>query len=211
MNGYPKSIVFREIRKFISNTTNPPQKPDTAPKRKLYASLPYFGPQSEKLKLELTKIIGDHFPQLDLGIALINGRTISSFFQYKDKLPFSLKSNVIYYYSCAQCASATYIGSTMRCAYVRLAEHRGRSHITDKLLKSPHPSAIRVHAIATGHPVKDENFCILDQASNSKHDAHLRLLESLHIGQKKPSLNNAKSSFPFHSSRLPLGNQYRQF
>ena len=146
--------------------------------------------------MELLEIIGKYFPQLDLCVTLTNGRTISSFFQYKDKLPFDLKSNIVYYYGCAQCASATYIGSTIRCAYVRVAEHRGRSHITGVLSKSPNPSAIRDHAIATGHGIKDQNFKILDQTSDSNFESHLRLLESLHIGQKKPTLNNAKSSFP---------------
>ena len=78
-----------------------------------YASLPYFGPQSEKLKAELSKLLNKYFPQHNFRIILVNKFTIGSFFRFKDKLPVNMLSSVIYEFSCAQCAS-DYIGMTTR-------------------------------------------------------------------------------------------------
>ena len=198
-NGYPKTSIYREIIKMVRKTAHPNPAFYTCEQKKLYASLPYFGPQAEKLKNELTAIIAQFFPQLDFKIALTNRSTISTFFQFKDELPMDLRSRIVYSYSCAQCASGTYIGSTMRSAYVRIAEHRGRSFRTGKLLVSPPHSAIRDHAIRHKHTIQDSCFKILDQ---DPVETSLRILESLYIGKQKPSLNNTKSCFPLQIAFL---------
>ena len=194
-NGYPKDLVYREVRKLARSSP----KTQTAAQQKLYASLPYFGSQAEKLKKELITIIAEYYPQLDFKIALTNKYTISSLFPFKDVLPMALRSNVIYSYSCAQCASGTYIGSTVRPTYMRISEHRGRSYRTGKLLTSPPHSAIRDHAIGTSHTIHDSNFKILD---SEKNENYLRILESLYIGKCKPNLNNMKSSFALEIAYL---------
>ena len=188
-NGYPKRLVYNEIRKLAQN------KPviTTVPKKQVYASLPFFGTQSEKLKTDILAIIARYFPQLDFKISLTNKYTIGSLFPYKDKLPMALRSKIVYSYSCVQCTSGTYIGSTMRAAYMRISEHRGRSYRTEAPLSSPQHSAIRDHATELSHVIKDSNFKILDQAQN---ECHLRILESLYIGKFKPKLNNMTSCFP---------------
>ena len=198
-NGYPKALIYREINKMVRRTVYPTADVLTCEQKKIYAAIPYFGSQSEKLKKELLSIISQFFPQLDFRIALTNRTTIGSFFRFKDRLPLELRSNVVYSYSCAQCASGTYIGSTVRSAYMRIAEHRGRSFRTGNLLDTPPHSAIRDHAVRCKHQIQDGSFTILDQDPGEN---SLRILESLYIGKEKPSLNNTKSCFPLQIAFL---------
>ena len=184
---------------MVRRTVHPTADVLTCEQKKIYAAIPYFGSQSEKFKKELLSIISQFFPQLDFRIALTNRTTIGSFFRFKDRLPLELRSNVVYSYSCAQCASGTYIGSTVRSAYMRIAEHRGRSFRTGKLLDTPPHSAIRDHAVKCKHQIQDGSFTILDQDHGEN---SLRILESLYIGKQKPSLNNTKSCFPLQIAFL---------
>ena len=60
--------------------------------------MPYFGPHSDKLVVEIEKIMGKYFPQIDLRIILVNKNTIGSYFSFKDVLPTLQRSSVIYIY-----------------------------------------------------------------------------------------------------------------
>ena len=73
---------------------------------------------------------------------------------------------------------------------IRISQHRGRSFRTDQLLTSPEFSNIRNHAHENNHPIHDCNFKILDTCNSFD----LRLLESIYIHKKKPSLNDQNSS-----------------
>ena len=159
----------------------------------MFISLPYFGAQSEKLKTEVLDIIGKCYPQLDLKVILSNKFTIGSLFTFKDRLPITLRSSVIYKYSCAHCASGTYIGLTTRALHMRIAEHRGRSFRTGKVPRNPIPSAIRDHSLRCSKQISDSEFRIIGQAEAG---SSLEILESLHIHSKKPNLNINQSSFP---------------
>ena len=196
-NGYPKSLIYREIRKFIHKIQYPPSPIHTVDKQKIYVSFPYFGAQSSKLREEVIQLIGKIYPQIDFQMILVNSFSLGSMFSYKEKLPMVLKSSVIYKYSCARCASGTYVGSTTRAAYMRISEHRGRSFRTKKLLSVPSKSAIREHAFKCG-PIRDENFSIIGQ---EKSDVHLRMLESIHIHRLHPTLNDMNSAFPLNIVR----------
>ena len=123
----------------------------------------------------------------------MNKFTIANFFPFKERLPMGLKSSVVYKFSCAQCASGTYIGSTTRATHMRIAEHRGRSFRTGKLLANPGHSAIREHALKCRQTISEDDFTILGQEGAQ---THLRILESIFIHQLKPGLNNMQSAFP---------------
>ena len=71
-----------------------------------------------------------------------------------------------------------------------MSQHKGRSFRTGQLLASPEFSNIRNHAFETDHPILDDNFKILDTCD----PFDLRLLESIYIHKKKPSLNDQNSS-----------------
>ena len=74
---------------------------------------------------------------MGIKIVMPNKNSIGSLFRFKDHLPLNMLSSVVYKYSCAQCGSGTYAGSTTRALHMRIAEHRGRSFRTGKLVQSP--------------------------------------------------------------------------
>ena len=55
----------------------------------------------------------------------------SPVFTFKDKLPKMLLSGLVYKYECGGC-NATYYGNTKRHFKVRICEHLGISHLTEK-------------------------------------------------------------------------------
>ena len=101
----------------ISSNTDPTST-------RFYISLPYFGPYSERMKIELHKLLNKYFIEVSPRIILVNKFTISSFFKYKDTLPLMSRSSVIYKYVCSQC-EAEYVGVTFLALHMRVAEYTG--------------------------------------------------------------------------------------
>ena len=164
----------------------------TAEKKKIYLSLPYFGKHSEKLKDEIVSLIDKFFPQIDLKLVMPNKNSIGSLFRFKDRLPLKMLSSLVYKYSCAQCASGTCVGPTTRVHHMRIAEHRGRSFRTGKLVQSS-KSSIREHSLKCSKFVSEDNFVVL---GHEKQEVYLRMLESLFILKHRPQLNETQSAFP---------------
>ena len=161
-NGFPINLVCSHIKKFlakqyssISSNTDP-----TSPK--FFISLHYFGPYSERMKIELHKLFNKYFIDISPRIILVNKFTISSFFKYKDTLPLMSRSSVIYKYVCSQCEDE-YVGVTSRALHMRVAEHRGRSFRTNNILANPSHSSVRAHCEGTCNtPVSSSGFSILN-------------------------------------------------
>ena len=192
-NGFPNGLFYRQINKFINRIMHPPLPTLTAEKKSMYISIPYAGTQSEKLKNDILILVGRFFPYINLEISLTNKFTIGSLFKYKDRLPFDLQSSVVYLYSCARCASGTYVGSTIRAIHMRIAEHRGRSFRTGKLMANPPKSSIRDHAFHCSKTISPSEFKIIGQEKNEN---YLRILESILIRSHKSNLNKMESAYP---------------
>ena len=78
------------------------------------------------------------------------------FFSFKNAIPFSVRSNVAYSYTCEQCF-AQYYGEIKCHIKTRIAEHRRLSARTGiPVLNSSH-SNIRTHVLDTGHEIKTKN------------------------------------------------------
>jgi len=199
-NGFPLKIVNSFIRKFLDSRFLKTPRTFDVPKLKKYFVLPYFGPDSEKLKQEIIDLLSKVYPFLDPRIILTNPSSIRSFFQYKDRLPKCCQSTVVYEFCCASCG-ASYVGSTLRNLHSRIQQHLGKSVRTGIFLTSPDPSPIRDHSLTCDTLVTPDNFSILGKTSSS---LDIRILESLHIFQRHPSLNNLSSSFPLQTVRLAL-------
>ena len=196
-NGYPNRIIDNTIKKFLdgifckdkmrasssSLITGPP---------KYFFVLPYFGHQSTKLKYELDQVLKKFYPKGILNIILVNNFRIGNFFRYKDKLPSEMRSSVCYKYCCARCG-ASYVGMSSRNIYQRIAEHRGVSYRTGRLLQSPPHSNVRLHADECNINISHSHFKIL---SSAKSEIDLKIIESLYINMIKPKLNEMISSYP---------------
>jgi len=166
------------------------------PKKKFYVKLPYFGFQSEKMKREISRTLSRFYPFVEFRIILTNDFRIGSLFNYKDRLPKTLQSGLIYQFSCvaSPTSPSTYIGNTSRHLYVRFSEHSGNSFRTGLPLTKTN-SEIFKHSTICKCQIDFDNFKILSR-SNSPND--LRVLESLYIFKLKPNLNNADSSIPLN-------------
>ena len=191
---FPKFLIDKCIKTFLDQKYRSPIELKSDPEDSLNFVFPYFGSQSEKLKNELERILVKYFPNFNFRIILVNKFTIGSFFGYKDRLPKTVQSSLVYEYSCAQCASR-YVGSTHRNMYMRVAEHAGFSFRTQAPLTSPPFSAIREHSEQCNTSISSDDFKILDK---NKFYTDLRILESLYISKRKPQLNNSVSAFPLH-------------
>lgn len=190
-NGYPKKIIDTTIGNFLSNKFKTVNLDETAI-QKLYFSIPYFGYQSEKLRRELSILMHNYFSNISFQFIPTNHFKIGKLFSYKDKIPKSMQSSLIYKFSCARCASG-YIGSTTRTLAVRVAEHAGRSFRTNNVLSNTPNSNIYDHAIHCKVDIDLDSFTILNSCNN-KIDLHI--LESLYIHKLKPRLNSSQTAYP---------------
>ena len=161
----------------------------------MFITMQYYGSQSDKLKTELLSLLRKTLPTIKFNIVLTNKRTIGSLFKYEDSLPRMSRSRVVYKYVCSQC-DAAYVGSTIRTLYVRAAEHRGVSSRTGLPVAKPPQSAIRNHCEQSCQCAPNlSSFSIIDSETNP---LYLRIKESIHIHQLKPSLNETNSAYPLY-------------
>ena len=198
-NGFPATIIDRATRKFLSKFYGPKPVVSTVEKLRLTICLPFTGKHGMDLRKRVTKLIKGAFPQVSLQFVFIPSFRIHNLFVYKDRLPSSIRSKVIYKYTYGGCNS-TYIGKTIRQLTVRVNEHIGRSCRTGILLKKPPFSAIREHSQQCNSPVLSENFRIVSTACS---DYELCVHESLLIFRDRPVINtmvHSSSSLRLFSS-----------
>lgn len=190
-NGYPATLIDTQIRKFLDKKYSTQTDPTEKPEKVMYFSLPYFGHQSEKMKTELLQFLSKIHPTITFRFILVNPFKIGSFFNHKDRIPTCLRSSVVYEYRCACDDAPSYVGSTSRHFFVRMAEHKGISSRTGKPLSSPPYSSIRNHAVTCHTPINDSCFRILKTSSKPQ---DLQLLETLCIHRFTPRLNETQSA-----------------
>ena len=137
------------------------------------------------MKKRLNKLFKEQLPFGKLEMVFRTTQRISSCFRFKDAIPRSLLSGVIYEYKCPRCNSR-YKGST-RYWKKRLEEHLHISSLTGKPLKGLQLFAPMLHARG--------KYCINNNSDDfhiigKEKDRHLiRLKESIFINHVKPSLN----------------------
>ena len=109
-------------------------------------------------------------------------------------MPFNLRSNAVYKFSCGRC-NAIYYGETCRHLNIRVGEHSGVSPLTGKRSKAMTTTAIKDHVLICGHVVSFEDLKIL---ASSNSEFHLKIKESLLISRDKPELNRNEKSLPLY-------------
>ena len=177
------------FQKVIHKIYNPKHNCLSAEKKPVYFHLPYLGSASLEIKRKLKLTISRFYPHIQLRFVFTSKFTMSSLFRFKDRITNHLLSSVVYEYNCGLYASS-YIGQTGKQLKIRMSQHKGRSFRTGQLLASPEFSNIRNHAFETDHPILDDNIKILDTCD----PFDLRLLESIYIHKKNPSLKDQNSS-----------------
>ena len=198
-NGFPSYIIDNTIYKFLENLHYPSNvnqsKSDEQNKGdRLILVLPYLGPISCILKRKVTRLINKYFPKVRLNVVFRRGYNLSSLFQFKDRLPLSCRSFVVYYSACTgkTCEPrGVYIGKTKNTLYERFFSSNG--HLNPKTATS----AFLEHKIQSKScEFSFDEVKILAQARN---DYMLRIMESIHLkfdhqNLNDDTINTAKSS-----------------
>ena len=184
-NAYPQKFIDKCIQKFLNNMFIQRLQIPSVPKKELRITLPYLGKMSQIVKTRLTKTMNKHMKFCKLRVIFQTNNRLRNYFRFKDSVHETLRSNLIYKFSCGSC-TASYIGKTYRHFKVRVSEHQGVSPITGKPVQSTLSTSVRDQMIVCDHKVVYEDFKFL---GNESYRYLLGLKESLFIKRDKPSLN----------------------
>ena len=109
-------------------------------------------------------------------------------------MPFNLRSNAVYKFSCGRC-NATYYGETCRHLKIRVGENSHISPLTGKMSKAETNTAIKYYMLLCDHVVSLNDIPIL---ASSNSEFHLKIKENLSISRDKPELNRNEKSLPLY-------------
>ena len=85
-NGFPLHLIKNKIKFFLEAKYNTPVNINDDEIRNFYFSMPYFGSQSEKMRIELCNLLKQYFPSIKFNVILVNHHTIGSLLKHKDTL-----------------------------------------------------------------------------------------------------------------------------
>ena len=85
------------------------------------------------------------YPQVDIRFVFKNTFKVGSFFHFKDRLLTSIRSSVIYKFTCPNC-KVGYLGSTYCTLETRVDDHIGQSSRTGRPLRNPLHTVVRYHS-----------------------------------------------------------------
>ena len=138
----------------------------TVEKKELLIGLPYPGNLS--LALRLQNNINKNLPFCKIKVIFISTTRLSKFFRFKGKVPFNLRSSVVYKLSCGRC-NATCYGETCQHLSIRVGEHSGVSPLTGKNWKAKTTTAIKDYMLICDHVISLEDFKILASSNSEFH------------------------------------------
>ena len=178
------------MRSFLNKIFKKPSSTSVPiePERIVLFTLPFSGLHSVQIRNQINKLFSSAYPHIQIRCIFRPMQRLSTFFRFKDRIPLSLRSRIVYKYKC-QCCNALYVGETVR----HLRKRMGILGCTGKPLSKPPFSSIRDHHQSSGHPISPDYFSTLSSCSPS---FELLLRESLLISKLKPSLNANLSSVP---------------
>ena len=181
------------IKSFLNKLYTPKVVVPNVPKRNVFVKLPLLGSTSFQIR-KFQRFFSDKLTSCNLKIVFTSPVKVESYLTFTDKLPKMLLSELNYQYKCGG-HNSTYYGKTKCHFKVRICEHLGISHLTDKKVKIDNNklTAIQEHLLCCNYSPSFEDFSILTRESN---DFKLKIMESLLIARDKPILNKADSSLP---------------
>ena len=151
-NAFPIKLIDSCIKNFLNKRLT--DKPVTlrAVKEDLVIVLPFLGKLSLDFRTRLRNGISKNLPFCKIRIIIKSSTTIFNFFQFRDKMPYCFRSNVVYKFSWGRC-NATYYGDTCWHLGVRVGEHSGISPLTGKKSKSKKSTTVKDHMLFCNHIV----------------------------------------------------------
>ena len=182
------------IKSFLNKKHTEKPVTLTAEKKDLVIVLPFLDKLSLDLRTHLKKSRSKNLPFCKIRVIFKSSTHISNFFQFKDKMPYCLCSNVVYKFLYGRC-NAPYYSETCRHLSVRVGKHLPISLLTGKKLKSKKSTAVKDHMLFRDHILSIDDFKIL---ATSDSDFHIKVKESLLISRDEPILNKNETSLPLY-------------
>ena len=130
-NAFPIKLVESCIKTFLNKKFLHTPVALTVEKKELFIALPHLGNLSLVIRTCLQNSINKNLPFCKIKVVFKSTACLSKFFRFKDKVPFNLRSNVVYKFLCGRC-NATYYGETCRHLNIRVGEHSGVSSLPEK-------------------------------------------------------------------------------
>ena len=162
-NAFPIKLIDCCIKNFLNKRLTEKPVTLTAEKKDLVIVLPFLGILSLDLRTRLKNSISKNLPFCRIIFCRVifkSSTRFSKFFQFKDKMPYCLRSNIVYKLSCGRC-NATYYDETCRHLSVRVGKHFGVSPLTGKKSKSKTPATVKDHMLFCDHTVSIDESKIL--------------------------------------------------
>ena len=113
LNGYPTSLIDNCISTFLDKIFSPKPLVHFCSKKILFFCIPYTGQHGLQIRTQLYKLLSKAYPHISIRFVFRPTCRLSDFFPFKDRIPFAIRSHVVYKYKC-QCCGALYVGQTRR-------------------------------------------------------------------------------------------------
>ena len=171
------NIVKQYLSKFFASTSCASTVTSSNETYTHYYKLSFVGPFSSIAQRRIRCLTQRFCNNLDIKLVFAPYK-IKNLFSVKDAIPKTLRSRVVYKFSCASC-SACYVGETNQHLATHVHEHLTsdkNSHIFRHINRSETCKAL----------CSEDCFSLLDTASTS---FQLKIKEALHIGWERPLLN----------------------
>ena len=128
-NAFLIKLIDSCIKNFLNKRLT--EKPVTlrAEKKDLVIVLPFLGKSSPDLRTRLKNGTSKNLPFCKIRVIFKSSTRISNFFHFKGKMPYCLRSNVVYKFLCGRC-NATYSGKTCQHLSDRVGKHFSVSPLT---------------------------------------------------------------------------------
>ena len=95
-NAFPIKLVDNCIKTFLNKKFLHTPLALTVEKKQLFFALPYFGNLFLAIRTRLQNSINKSLPFCKIKVIFKSTKHLSKFFRFKEKVPFSLHSNVVY-------------------------------------------------------------------------------------------------------------------
>ncbi len=106
-------LLITALGLFSTKYSQPKLLVHSCSKKTLYFCPPYTGQHGLQLRTQLRKLLSSAYPHISIRFVFRPTCRLSDFFPFKDRIPFALRSHVVYKYKC-QCCGALYVGQTRR-------------------------------------------------------------------------------------------------
>ena len=99
-NAYPQKLIDKCIQKFLNNMFIQRLQIPSVTKKELIITLPYLVKLPQIVKARLTKTMNKHMKFCKLRVIFQTNNRLRNYFRFKDSVHETLRSNLIYKFSC---------------------------------------------------------------------------------------------------------------